>query len=165
MKIPYGGTRQISLLGYTWAKMMAVTNGPSVPIDEDPLQFEYRGPALRNNPNAGEEYRETHLHHSDPIFMGGESKQPLTRMPREEHCRLHQLMNEFLRLQEDEFGQHMRPQSNNSGAEIRQNFTRPERLDALRRFYNQNYNQFPDAARDFFQQHPALNECECEKTK
>ena len=37
---------------------------------------------------------------------------------------------------------------------IRDNFTRQERIDATGEFYNKNQDKYPDAARDFFKQHP-----------
>ena len=52
-------------------------------------------------------------------------------MPLSEHQALHRDLNAFLRQQEDEFGNHMRPQPGNSRAVIRGNFSRTERLDAL----------------------------------
>ncbi len=71
-------------------------------------------------------------HHSDPVFMGGEPKQKLTDLNTSTHQKLHKDMNEFLHNQQNEFGDHMRPQSNNNGLEIRNNFTRPQRIDALK---------------------------------
>lgn len=35
-----------------------------------------------------------------------------------------------------EFGDHMRPQVNNKGIDIQQNFTRPERIDAIKSIYD-----------------------------
>ena len=98
----------------------------------------------------------THEHHSDPKFMGGDPKQSLTDIPVPRHQRLHKDLNHFLRGKTDAAGNHMRPQPGNSGAKIRGNFTREERLDALAQFYKRNRSKYRDAARDFFKQHPHL---------
>jgi RHS repeat-associated protein len=90
-------------------------------------------------------------HHSDPKFLGGDPKQPLTDLPESVHTELHSDMNDYLRQQTNEAGDHMRPQKGNPGSEIRSNFTREERLSALANFYKENY---PQAAQDFFKQHP-----------
>ena len=99
----------------------------------------------------------THGHHSDPKFMGGDPKQALTDMPVEDHKRLHAELNQFLRKKTDEFGNHMRPQRGNSASDIQQNFSREERLDALKEFYRTFRDRFPDAAHDFFVQHPDIS--------
>ena len=88
--------------------------------------------------------------------MGGDPKQPLTDLPAGTHRGLHKDMNDFLRQRQDAFGNHMRPQRGNPGAKVRQNFSRQERLEALRDFYKQFGDKYPDAARDFFKQHPNL---------
>ncbi|MGB3410168.1 MAG: hypothetical protein WBA45_03135 [Microthrixaceae bacterium] len=98
----------------------------------------------------------THMHHSDPKFMGGAPKQPLTKLTDVEHKALHKDLNDFLRQQTDDFGRHMRPQRGNSGQIIRRNFTRDERLDALARFYSGPGAKYADAAEEFFTQHPGL---------
>jgi hypothetical protein len=96
----------------------------------------------------------THGHHSDPKFMGGEPKQPLTNLPDTVHRDLHSDLNKFLRNRTDGAGNDMAPRRGNSGKKIQETFSRDERLNALRDFYNQNMNKYPDAARDFFNQHP-----------
>jgi len=48
----------------------------------------------------------------------------------------------------------MRLQRGNSGAKIRENFTDDQRRDAMADFYNQDKSKYPDAAKDFFDQHP-----------
>jgi RHS repeat-associated protein len=98
----------------------------------------------------------THGHHSDPKFMGGNKNQKLTDLSPATHKKLHKDLNDFLVKQKDAMGNHMRPQRGNSGARIRGNFTRAERLDALAGFYRQSRVKYPDAARDFFSQHPHL---------
>ena len=101
------------------------------------------------------------LHHSDPIFMGGDPKQKTTSIPKDTHRgagkSLHNDMNEFLRQKTDGFDNHMRPQRGNPGAMIRDNFTRRERLEALAEFYKKYRDTYPDVARDFFDQHPHLD--------
>jgi hypothetical protein len=62
--------------------------------------------AARARPAAGGNGKEppdcptgkTHRHHSDPKFMGGDPKQPLTDMADEEHIQLHNDLNEFLEV-------------------------------------------------------------------
>ena len=88
--------------------------------------------------------------------MGGKTKQPLTKLKTPVHKRLHNAMNKYLRGVTNSEGQHMRPQSNNSGAQIQSNFTRPQRLKALANFYKTHRTTFPKAANDFFGQHPTL---------
>jgi hypothetical protein len=88
--------------------------------------------------------------------MGGEPKQPLTELTQADHQALHSDMNDFLRNEADDFGNHMRPQRGNSGADIRANFTRDQRLDALARFYSGPGAKYGQAAADFFAQHPEL---------
>lgn len=88
--------------------------------------------------------------------MGGAPRQPLTDIPVPEHHALHRELNEFLRGKVDELGNHMRPQRGNSAVDIQQNFSRKERLAAMAEFYKKNIGKYPDAARDFFSQHPHL---------
>jgi RHS repeat-associated protein len=98
----------------------------------------------------------TDEHHSDPKFLGGDPKQPTTKLPRPEHKDLHQELNNFLRAKEDANGNHMRPQKGNSGSTIRSNFSREERLEAMSEFYKTKGAQYKEAAVDFFKQHPHL---------
>ena len=95
----------------------------------------------------------THGHHSDPKFMGGDPKQKLTDMPVDQHKQLHKDLNDHLVEQTDDFGNHMRPQRGNSGEKIRKNFTDDQRRDAMAEFYKKNDSKYPDAAKDFFDQH------------
>ncbi len=95
-------------------------------------------------------------HHADPKFLGGARAQSLTRLSEEAHKSLHRDLNSFLRTRVDEFGNHMRPQRGNSGQVIRQNFSKRERLDAMRDFYRGPGAKYSGAARDFFSQHPGL---------
>jgi len=98
----------------------------------------------------------THGHHSDPNFMGGNPKQPRTPMSPEQHRELHKDLNDFLRQKTDEAGNHMRPQRGNPGRDIRRNFTPEQRREATAEFYKKFESKYPDAARDFFNQHPDL---------
>ncbi len=101
----------------------------------------------------------THGHHSDPKFMGGDPKQPLTNMKTADHIDLHRDMNAYLETKTKVINGKivsMRPKRGNSGRIIRLNFTRQERLDALAEFYTKNKNKYPEASADFFSQHPQL---------
>ena len=100
------------------------------------------------------EAAETEWHHSDPKFMGGEKKQGLTEMEKGEHKQLHKDLNEHLKGIKDSRGNHMRPQKGNSGATIRKNFTREQRIQAMKDFYKGPGANYAPAAKDFFKQHP-----------
>jgi hypothetical protein len=50
----------------------------------------------------------------------------------------------------------MAPRRGNSGEQIRDNFTRDQRLEAMADFYKQFGNKYPTAANDFFSLHPHL---------
>jgi RHS repeat-associated protein len=126
------------------------------PYPRGTLGNPYGDPVLRNDPSL----LRPHGHHSDPIFMGGSRKQVLTEYLPPKHYHLHRLLNDFLRQQTNPRGDHMRPQRGNKGEDIRENFTREQRLDALRRFHEQYGDLFPEAARDFFNQHPHLRFCD-----
>nr|WP_319998176.1 FG-GAP-like repeat-containing protein [uncultured Draconibacterium sp.] len=91
-----------------------------------------------------------HGHHSDPIFMGGNIDQDLTRMRASKHRKLHGDMNDFLFDQRDAYGNHMRPQRNNSGTDIQQYFSRQQRINALKLFYDNNKLSYPRARYDFY---------------
>jgi RHS repeat-associated protein len=97
-------------------------------------------------------------HHSDPKFMGGDPKQPLTNVPNVDHVQLHRDLNAHLDTQKIVNGKtaSMRPKRGNSGTVIQTNFIRQQRLDALAEFYTVNKTKYPDAATDFFAQHPHL---------
>jgi len=98
----------------------------------------------------------THGHHSDPKFMGGDPKQPRTPMSPEQHRQLHKDLNDFLRGKTDAAGNHMRPQRGNPADRIQENFSPAERQAAMAEFYKKFGDKYPDAARDFFKQHPHL---------
>lgn len=86
--------------------------------------------------------------------MGGEAKQDLTLMKESEHIQLHQDLNDHLVKYKNEAGDHMRPQSNNSGTRIQQNFTLQQRKQAMRDFYKGPGAKYKNAAKDFFKLHP-----------
>jgi RHS repeat-associated protein len=96
----------------------------------------------------------SHGHHSDPKFLGGDAKQPLTTLDDATHRALHKDMNGFLRTKTDEFGNHMRPQRGNSGDKIQQNFSRSQCIGALCEFYRGPGAKYDRAAADFLKQHP-----------
>lgn len=72
-------------------------------------------------------------------------------MKASDHIQLHRDMNDFLFEQQNDFGDHMRPQSNNSGFDIRENFTRPQRVEALKSFYDSYKWTYSSARYDFYQ--------------
>ncbi|REJ90922.1 MAG: hypothetical protein DWQ35_15675 [Planctomycetota bacterium] len=88
--------------------------------------------------------------------MDGDPKQPTTTMPETDHKQLHKDLNDHLRTKTDGAGNHMRPQRGNPGSKIRDNFSRQELLEATAEFYKNNIDKYPDAACDFFKQHPHL---------
>ena len=106
----------------------------------------------------------THGHHSDPKFMGGDPKQKLTTLSQTDHVQLHRDLNAHLETKTKVVnGQtvSMRPKPGNSGAKIRTNFSRQQRLDALAEFYSTNKKKYPQASADFFTQHPHLQTTGC----
>jgi len=56
----------------------------------------------------------------------------------------------FLVEKKNALGQHMRPQPRNSGLQIRFNFSRTERFDAMKQFYDKNCIKYWDARWDFY---------------
>ena len=90
------------------------------------------------------------LHHSDPIFMGGAPDQELTPMSISRHQELHKDLNNFLVEKKNALGQHMRPQPRNSGLQIRTNFNRTQRFEAMKQFYDKNWIKYWDARWDFY---------------
>jgi Domain of unknown function (DUF4157) len=111
------------------------------------------GPANQSIKSAASD---VHGHHSDPKFLGGDPAQPLTDVAKPSHQQLHADLNDFLAGKKDKFGNTMRPTRGNSGADIRANFSRKARLNALAEFYKANATKYPEAAADFFKQHPSL---------
>ncbi len=104
--------------------------------------------------NLVEATEEIELHHSDPKFMEGNSKQELTPMEKGEHQQLHKDLNEHLKDIKDNKGNHMRPQRGNPGRVIQRNFTRQQRIQAMKDFYKGPGAKYTQAAKDFFKQHP-----------
>lgn len=93
-------------------------------------------------------------HHSDPKFLGGEEKQELTPMTKSEHKSLHKDLNNHLKEVKDGKGNHMSPQRGNSGKTIQKNFSRQQRIQAMKDFYKGPGAKYTNAAKDFFKQHP-----------
>ena len=110
-------------------------------------------------PSMGTAGQQTQQHHSGPMFLGFPRNQELTPLVRHVHEQLHRDLNAFLRDQVNATGQHMRPQSNNSGRDIRANTSQQERFNAMREFYNRYGHLYPTAARDFFRQFPDQSFC------
>jgi hypothetical protein len=107
----------------------------------------------RGNRPTAQEDDPIQRHHSDPVFAGGEPNQPRTDMARSAHQRLHTKLNRHLRNRTDEQGNDMSPRRGNSGRDIRRNFDREELIEEIDQFYRNNLDEFPAAARDFFNQH------------
>ena len=104
--------------------------------------------------NLAEAVEEIELHHSDPKFMGGEANQELTAMEKGEHKALHKDLNNHLKEVKDGKGNHMRPQKGNSGKQIQKNFSRQQRIQAMKDFYKGPGAKYTNAAKDFFKQRP-----------
>lgn len=90
------------------------------------------------------------MHHSDPKFMGGDPNQELTPLKQSLHRELHQDLNDYLKMQTDDFGNHMRPQRGNPGIRIQETFTRPIRIEAMNNFYDINRFSYPRSRYDFY---------------
>jgi RHS repeat-associated protein len=126
-------------------------------VASDPLGLiKQPGAGCAASASATDADTKAHRHHADPKFMGGDPKQSLTELGEDVHKELHRDLNDFLHTQTDELGNHMRPQRGNPGSTIRSNFSRDERLSALSEFYRENQEKYPQAAEDFFKQHPEL---------
>jgi hypothetical protein len=100
----------------------------------------------------------TERHHSDPKFMGGDSKQDLTPMSKSRHKQLHNDMDSYLREQQDMNGNHMRPQKGNYGPRIQSIFNRQQRIDALKGFYNKYPLKYWDAKLDFYRNNKMIRQ-------
>lgn len=96
-------------------------------------------------------------HHSMPKFLGGKKEQPLTPMSKTRHQKLHKELNEYLRQQTDENGNHMRPQRGNSGTNIQKSFNPEIRINAMKNFYDQHPIRYWDARLDFYKNTNMLN--------
>lgn len=101
----------------------------------------------KKSPWTGEK---TNKHHSYPKFIGGDQNQELTTMSESRHKQLHNDLNKYLYEQTDDLGHHMRPQRNNSGANIRYNFDTNTRFNAMRNFYDSHSIKYWDAKYDFY---------------
>nr|WP_262885510.1 RHS repeat-associated core domain-containing protein [Tenacibaculum maritimum] len=96
-------------------------------------------------------------HHSFPKFMGGEANQKLTNIGEETHKQLHRDMNNFLKKQTDDFGNHMRPQRGNPGRLIQRNFNLDVKIKALNQFYKQNWFRYPQSTFDYYRNSNQFN--------
>ena len=56
----------------------------------------------------------------------------------------------FLVEKKNALGQHMRPQPRNSGLQLRTNFNRTQRFEAMKQFYDKNWIKYWDARWDFY---------------
>ena len=101
----------------------------------------------KKSPWTGEK---TQLHHSDPIFMEGDVNQDLTTMSTSRHQELHHDLNNYLYQQTDGMGHHMRPQRGNSAEMIQKYFSRSQRLDAMKGFYDLHPIKYWDARYHFY---------------
>jgi RHS repeat-associated protein len=108
--------------------------------------------------NAVVQKVKTHLHHSDPKFLGGNPNQKLTKIKTPDHKQLHKDLNKQLDTKVDpNTGRTMMPKKGNKGADIQTAFSRTDRLQALADFYKSPTGSiYKGAARDFFKQHPHL---------
>ncbi len=86
----------------------------------------------RNFARAIEQY---HLHHVAPRYLAGHGELPTVRILAEHHRELHRLMQQFMRNEKNEKGQHMAWSAFNWGPIIRGNFKAEERIAALNRFH------------------------------
>ena len=67
--------------------------------------------------------------------MEGIPKPEITPMEKEEHQQLHEDLNNHLKEIKDFKGNHMRPQRGYSGRTMRQDFSRQQRIQAIKDFY------------------------------
>lgn len=153
-----------SLTGFTLESSLTLANGGSL---SDALNAGLQGAGTgfvsgalngfgtgireaRHNKTSPWTGEKTHRHHSDPKFMEGDPKQKLTTMSESRHIGLHSDLNEHLYLIKDNEGNHMRPQRGNNGINIRNNFSRPQRIAALKSFYDSHPFKYWDARYDFY---------------
>ena len=92
----------------------------------------------------------THQHHSDPKFLGGESNQKTTTMSASRHRELHKELNDHLKNQTNDMGNHMRPQKGNPGWKIQERFDHSLRINATKQFYDSHRIKYWDARYDFY---------------
>lgn len=89
-----------------------------------------------------------HKHHSCPKFLCGENDHTI-EIPEQMHKDLHRDLNDFLEKKTDDLGESMRPKRGNSGQDIRERFSPQERYDAIRDFYEENKNKYPEVHEHF----------------
>lgn len=98
------------------------------------------------------------MHHSDPMFMGGNANQELTPMSESRHYKLHPEMNKYLYNVHDNDGNHMAPYPGNNRFEIQKNFDRPWRINALKGFYDSHPIKYWDARFYFYRNNDMLKQ-------
>ena len=92
------------------------------------------------------------IHHLIPRFLAGANDAyNLIRMETAKHRELTNEMRIYLKGITNEAGQDMQYRRGYAGAAIRNNFTPEARLDALKSFYSQNSQKFPEAAKQFLE--------------
>ena len=82
--------------------------------------------------------------------------QELTPMSTSRHQNLHGDLNDHLYQQRNENGNHMRPQRGNSATDIKINFIRKQRIDALKLFYDKHPIRYWDARWVFYKNNNML---------
>jgi phage tail protein X len=95
-------------------------------------------------------------HHSDPVFMKDgirRSTDSTVPIPAHVHKDLHNDLNDFLKTKTNAQGYDMLPAPGYPGRVMRDQFTRNERIDAMREFYLKHEAKYQSVADDFFRQH------------
>ena len=119
---------------------------------------EYWEPLREESRETARSNVRTEENHVFPQFMlpGNTATSPMIDVI---HRQFHRDLNQFLRQQINEFGQHMRPQRNNAGEMIRQNWSEYSRWSAMREFYNRFGKIYRDEAELFFRSFPEQSFC------
>ena len=91
----------------------------------------------------------THGHHTFPKFLGGPAKQLLANLDKQLHRDLHSDLNRFLAQIRKKTAINMVPSSVNSGRQIIQNVAESDRVNAIKDFYKEYSNKYPEAAKTF----------------
>lgn len=102
------------------------------------------------SPWTGEKMQQ---HHSFQKALGGDPNQELTPMSTSRHQNLHRDMNSYLKTQTTEIEgkiYDMYPRKGNKGVDVQHNFTYPQRLDAVKNFYDKHPIKYYDARWQFY---------------
>ena len=94
--------------------------------------------------------KKVHLHHAFPKFLGGSDKQKLVPLSEREHINLHKDLRTFLQ----KYYSQMEPKKGQSGTVIQSQTSLNQRKNAIAQFYLVNYEQYKDAADQFFADNP-----------